>query len=128
MTRRPPRSTRTDTLFPYTTLFRSNQCYSDRATRTLVPSSNREGTAGDTSSAVSRRIGHHVIRPCMDDHRSAVSIPHRFASTRTILARNGNFHAATYISAHPQIGQITHIHPLRIVLAMFFWSAESPEG
>src|SRR3546814_18360202 len=24
MTRRPPRSTRTDTLFPYTTLFRSN--------------------------------------------------------------------------------------------------------
>src|SRR3546814_6115038 len=25
MTRRPPRSTRTDTLFPYTTLFRSNR-------------------------------------------------------------------------------------------------------
>src|SRR3546814_1038636 len=26
MMRRPPRSTRTDTLFPYTTLFRSGQC------------------------------------------------------------------------------------------------------
>src|SRR3546814_4398218 len=26
MIRRPPRSTRTDTLFPYTTLFRSPQC------------------------------------------------------------------------------------------------------
>src|SRR3546814_8196852 len=26
MIRRPPRSTRTDTLFPYTTLFRSDQC------------------------------------------------------------------------------------------------------
>src|SRR3546814_4362053 len=26
MRRRPPRSTRTDTLFPYTTLFRSNEC------------------------------------------------------------------------------------------------------
>src|SRR3546814_3179382 len=26
MIRRPPRSTRTDTLFPYTTLFRSQQC------------------------------------------------------------------------------------------------------
>src|SRR3546814_21173262 len=26
MRRRPPRSTRTDTLFPYTTLFRSNHC------------------------------------------------------------------------------------------------------
>src|SRR3546814_4847329 len=28
MIRRPPRSTRTDTLFPYTTLFRSEQVYS----------------------------------------------------------------------------------------------------
>src|SRR3546814_8312850 len=27
MRRRPPRSTRTDTLFPYTTLFRSAHCY-----------------------------------------------------------------------------------------------------
>src|SRR3546814_13337319 len=26
MIRRPPRSTRTDTLFPYTTLFRSSRC------------------------------------------------------------------------------------------------------
>src|SRR3546814_13342613 len=26
MERRPPRSTRTDTLFPYTTLFRSDRC------------------------------------------------------------------------------------------------------
>src|SRR3546814_21132823 len=30
---RPPRSTRTDTLFPYTTLFRSHRC---RAERTLA--------------------------------------------------------------------------------------------
>src|SRR3546814_6717526 len=28
MIRRPPRSTRTDTLFPYTTLFRSSSCHS----------------------------------------------------------------------------------------------------
>src|SRR3546814_20219187 len=31
MIRRPPRSTRTDTLFPYTTLFRSNGRKVDRA-------------------------------------------------------------------------------------------------
>src|SRR3546814_19650305 len=31
MIRRPPRSTRTDTLFPYTTLFRSDQAASLRA-------------------------------------------------------------------------------------------------
>src|SRR3546814_8868622 len=30
MIRRPPRSTRTDTLFPYTTLFRSHCCHSLR--------------------------------------------------------------------------------------------------
>src|SRR3546814_7399322 len=30
MIRRPPRSTRTDTLFPYTTLFRSTQARGDR--------------------------------------------------------------------------------------------------
>src|SRR3546814_9153355 len=34
MIRRPPRSTRTDTLFPYTTLFRSFPC--DRATSRAV--------------------------------------------------------------------------------------------
>src|SRR3546814_9573313 len=33
MIRRPPRSTRTDTLFPYTTLFRSGRCASSRPPR-----------------------------------------------------------------------------------------------
>src|SRR3546814_14139935 len=35
MIRRPPRSTRTDTLFPYTTLFRSNQDKEGRSVRLL---------------------------------------------------------------------------------------------
>src|SRR3546814_9693194 len=33
MIRRPPRSTRTDTLFPYTTLFRSRRRRADRVSR-----------------------------------------------------------------------------------------------
>src|SRR3546814_8469185 len=37
MTRRPPRSTRTDTLFPYTTLFRSHS--GARWSRSFVPNS-----------------------------------------------------------------------------------------
>src|SRR3546814_15545073 len=36
MIRRPPRSTRTDTLFPYTTLFRSSQGRNDRVGRSLA--------------------------------------------------------------------------------------------
>src|SRR3546814_1888497 len=35
MIRRPPRSTRTDTLFPYTTLFRSNRSFDDFQQRLL---------------------------------------------------------------------------------------------
>src|SRR3546814_2616862 len=35
MIRRPPRSTRTDTLFPYTTLFRSPRCRGVRARRSI---------------------------------------------------------------------------------------------
>src|SRR3546814_16585089 len=36
MTRRPPSSTRTDTLFPYTTLFRANPCRSPSATASVL--------------------------------------------------------------------------------------------
>src|SRR3546814_10144507 len=35
MIRRPPRSTRTDTLFPYTTLFRSRECRTSGSSRGL---------------------------------------------------------------------------------------------
>src|SRR3546814_5106570 len=50
MIRRPPRSTRTDTLFPYTTLFRSRQPGGD------------EGVGG-----VERRV--HIERPAAEHHR-----------------------------------------------------------
>src|SRR3546814_11745971 len=53
MIRRPPRSTRTDTLFPYTTLFRSNRdavcardCSAERCASSLIPQikiCNRKG-------------------------------------------------------------------------------------
>src|SRR3546814_12714551 len=36
MIRRPPRSTRTDTLFPYTTLFRSGQAAGRTADRPMI--------------------------------------------------------------------------------------------
>src|SRR3546814_2320145 len=50
MIRRPPRSTRTDTLFPYTTLFRSGpESSADRPGRGAQP------RAGRTDGRVSRR-------------------------------------------------------------------------
>src|SRR3546814_980300 len=39
MIRLPPRSTRTDTLFPYTTLFRSHAGYSDSASQSKFAAS-----------------------------------------------------------------------------------------
>src|SRR3546814_17466622 len=46
MIRRPPRSTRTDTLFPYTTLFRSDELHDDLSRRTL------ELAPGDTEGGM----------------------------------------------------------------------------
>src|SRR3546814_4820270 len=64
MIRRPPRSTRTDTLFPYTTLFRS-----------VVARLSTHPRAG----AVRRRA------PCCCDRRSGDG--HRFAAARASRAR-----------------------------------------
>src|SRR3546814_19416613 len=57
MIRRPPRSTRTDTLFPYTTLFRST-----RRARAPARLYRRSGGAADRASE--HRL-HHVGRPCL---------------------------------------------------------------
>src|SRR3546814_12668298 len=47
MVRRPPRSTRTDTLFPYTTLFRSSaQGTADRAARAAPLDAQYVGNGG----------------------------------------------------------------------------------
>src|SRR3546814_10409503 len=51
MIRRPPRSTRTDTLFPYTTLFRSRRCAGDCLGRCAAA---RGVLRGDGQSAVRR--------------------------------------------------------------------------
>src|SRR3546814_3999012 len=49
MIRRPPRSTRTDTLFPYTTLFRSRLA-ARTATATEQPAAARPSSAGPLQS------------------------------------------------------------------------------
>src|SRR3546814_11789433 len=54
MIRRPPRSTRTDTLFPYTTLFRSDQAAQHRAiVRQIVAA--EQGQSGETRRLARRK-------------------------------------------------------------------------
>src|SRR3546814_14928331 len=51
MLRRPPRSTRTDTLFPYTTLFRSGRALSLRPGDTFYTETAQSRTWGRTAMA-----------------------------------------------------------------------------
>src|SRR3546814_16839832 len=55
MLRRPPRSTRTDTLFPYTTLFRSN----GRIGRAIAEKALAQNLAAPTLTALSETIHRH---------------------------------------------------------------------
>src|SRR3546814_5294699 len=61
MIRRPPRSTLTDTLFPYTTLFRSNRrlCARICAARLETP---EEGPQGRRAHIIRRRAGRAARR------------------------------------------------------------------
>src|SRR3546814_7499296 len=56
MIRRPPRSTRTDTPFPYTTLFRSTRYSPHRENRCPVRASFLGGRTGRTAPAARRRV------------------------------------------------------------------------
>src|SRR3546814_11617561 len=68
MIRRPPRSTRTDTLFPYTTLFRSSlpsqiaSAEGRRAEREARSPAPGRGPAGSAA-------GYGSFRPCIFQHR-----------------------------------------------------------
>src|SRR3546814_10156706 len=77
MIRRPPRSTRTDTLFPYTTLFRSGRGL-------LSQADARRGAGGDDVAGLER----HELRKIGDDlgdgedHRFRMAVLHALAVDR----------------------------------------------
>src|SRR3546814_1887857 len=57
MIRRPPRSTRTDTLFPYTTLFRSGQSGRSRSLQGYSAKADRRSRPAATRFRQARRVG-----------------------------------------------------------------------
>src|SRR3546814_3413501 len=67
MIRRPPRSTRTDTLFPYTTLFRSAQPARDVGVETIEL---RQQARGHHPGAHERRAGHRARPARSEEHTS----------------------------------------------------------
>src|SRR3546814_9585327 len=74
MIRRPPRSTRTDTLFPYTPLFRSpgheaqmSEQASDPFSETRIEAEFDEAKAAGTTRALNTFIAHHAGHPLAAD-------------------------------------------------------------
>src|SRR3546814_3998857 len=66
MRRRPPRSTRTDTLFPYTTLFRSARLHPVRGKRVRDPHDRQRrpdlGKCGDNTGVRTGRLRRRPLR------------------------------------------------------------------
>src|SRR3546814_2616827 len=85
MIRRPPRSTRTDTLFPYTTLFRSNAFEVD---------------AGTFEGAVDWRIERFTQFPRSDEHTSELQSLMRSSYAVCCLKQKAN-----------PAGSGTHMYP-----------------
>src|SRR3546814_10792644 len=102
MTRRPPRSTRTDTLFPYTTLFRSRTAGKPIAETAAAPApifSAERRLSGRFCGAESGRIfdmsfpphGCHscfglfwLVQAARQHRRGRASVRHRLGSRRSV--------------------------------------------
>src|SRR3546814_4081028 len=97
MIRRPPRSTRTDTLFPYTTLFRSpsgsnREISSNKITAPLRPlckfsmtrlrSNRSEEHTSELQSLM--RISYAVF--CLKKKKTQIVLPHNITTTNHKLA------------------------------------------
>src|SRR3546814_17396609 len=72
MIRRPPRSTRTDTLFPYTTLFRSGRPFPDLPVDDMTPLQVAQRVAQEAARniMVKRRIGYALGGKRSEEHTS----------------------------------------------------------
>src|SRR3546814_1452354 len=80
MIRRPPRSTRTDTLFPYTTLFRSDivaRLEHAPAFGTLLRGPGPWGSASHRQPPAPRRSADLYLEPCRESHIGVRAQPRR---------------------------------------------------
>src|SRR3546814_4990757 len=88
MIRRPPRSTRTDTLFPYTTLFRSPADPSHRLASPSAPVSDDHGPGISIAATPSERAyTFNDRRGGFHDGRVAVQVVRRVLSVLSVRAR-----------------------------------------
>src|SRR3546814_10755296 len=109
MIRRPPRSTRTDTLFPYTTLFRSAEAFSKfpmpRNTAVFAPTFSGEGIVRSDDITRDPRYGQNAPRKGMHEGhlpvRSYLAVP--------VISRSGEVIGGLFFG-HADIGEIGRAH------------------
>src|SRR3546814_17296382 len=82
MTRRPPRSTRTDTLFPYTTLFRS-----PRLDKLIIDVAfpDKEAALGYASKHFTPELLGHELRKL--EHKPKLYLTHHKPGTSAVIER-----------------------------------------
>src|SRR3546814_3084107 len=85
MIRRPPRSTRTDTLFPYTTLFRSVVL---SMTRELAPVLAGLMVAGRVGAAMAAEIGTMRVTEQIDALTTLSTSPFKYLIAPRLIARS----------------------------------------
>src|SRR3546814_985337 len=91
MIRRPPRSTRTDTLFPYTTLFRSSRAAAGRDRRNLWPNEFGERRSRRLSDGILTRCGDvRLTRLRSEEHTSELQSLMRISYAVFCLKKKNN--------------------------------------
>src|SRR3546814_1092878 len=123
MIRRPPRSTRTDTLFPYTTLFRSGprRSWSPRPQNTPGERSYRSSRAdwqrpkrnrGNPTDRTHKDGYRHWAMPRWRSHRGVAPLAHRRNENapvwRNARTKSGRGKPSAILSAHNNGVQTAH--------------------
>src|SRR3546814_678321 len=116
MIRRPPRSTRTDTLFPYTTLFRSIENLAHRLNLVgrQAGASHRDMAIVEASRARSLLnlgagglAGLLVVRPIVDDHRHPRGFQFRHVGGLDLAADQRAFVESAHQHGYPSCAATT---------------------
>src|SRR3546814_1926181 len=112
MIRRPPRSTRTDTLFPYTTLFRS--CRPDRS-RYDPPSRARFCRYRRRRARRRRTAGGADRQPRSEEHTSELQSLMRISYAVFCLKKKKTPRESSHIIQHTTTVQIKDTHYLHTI-------------
>src|SRR3546814_2856127 len=92
MIRRPPRSTRTDTLFPYTTLFRSCGVH---------PGSTKQGRSASMTDFLGYKGKRVVVSGCFSGMGEATA--------KLLLAHGAEVHGLDYKESKLPLASFTHV-------------------